>query len=109
MSIYHGVEIIQNPAIFSGRPIINGHRITVHDVVAQHQSGAPLEEIAKGYELTGDEVAAAMEYYHEHKPTVDRQIAADAREIARKASLDMSPVAEYMRQVGKARSSRQAK
>jgi uncharacterized protein (DUF433 family) len=101
LPVYNGVSITKNPAIFSGRPIINGHRVTVHDVVVHHQAGASDEEIATGYSLAPDEVAAALAYYQEHKATIDRQIAADEREIAQRAATDKSPVAEHMRQVTK--------
>jgi uncharacterized protein (DUF433 family) len=45
--VYGGVQITKNPAILSGRPIINGHRITVHDVVLHIQAGTPAVEVAQ--------------------------------------------------------------
>lgn len=108
MPIYNGVRIIKNPAIFSGRPIINGHRVTVHDVVVHYRAGVPSLEIATGYSLAPDEVAAALAYYEEHTASIDRQIAADEREIARRAATDDSPVAERMRQITKTLKRRRA-
>lgn len=106
--LYNGVHITKNPAIFSGRPIINGPRITVHDIVVHHRSGMSVKELAEGYSLTLEEVAVALTYYKEHKATIDRQIAADRREFARRAAADTSPPAERMREIGKASRHRQA-
>jgi len=108
MPAYNGVHITKNPAIFSGRPIINGHRVTVHDIVVHHRAGMSVEELAEGYSLTPQEVSAALAYYQEHKATINRQIAADRREFARRAAADTSPVAERMREIGKAFKRRQA-
>jgi len=48
-------------------------------------------------------VAGALAYYEEHKARIDRQIAADEREIARRAAADSSAIAEQMRQMREAR------
>lgn len=108
MPLYSGIHITKNPAIFSGRPIINGHRITVHDLVVHHRTGMSVEELAEGYNLTPQEVGAALTYYEEHKATNDRQIAADDREFARRAAADTSPPVERMREIGKASKRRPA-
>lgn len=108
MPVYNGVHITKNPAIFSGRPIISGHRITVHDIVVHWRSGMSVEELIEGYNLALEEVDAALTYYEEHKATIDRQIAADRREFARRAAADTSPAAERMREIGKASRPRQA-
>lgn len=102
MPTYNGIQITKNPAIFSGRPIINGHRITVHDIVVYHQTGMSIEQLAQAYGITPEEVMAALAYYHEHKAAIDRQIVADSREFAQGAAADTSPVAERMREIGKA-------
>lgn len=108
MPLSDRVRITENPAIFSGRPIINGHRITVHDLVVHHRTGMSVEELAEGYTLTPEEVDAALTYYEEHKATIDRQIAADDREFAHRAAADTSPPVERMREIGKASKRRQA-
>ena len=108
MKLSDSVRITENPAIFSGRPIINGHRITVHDLVVHHRSGMSVAELAEGYTLTPEEVDAALTYYEEHKATIDRQIAADDREFAHRAAADTSPPVERMREIGKASKCRQA-
>lgn len=101
MPNYGGVQITCNPGIFSGRPIINGHRVTVHDVVVYYQAGMSLNELASGYNLRPDEIAAALAYYEDHQAEIDQQIAADQRDFDRRASADTSPVAQRMRQIGK--------
>ena len=106
MSVYGGVRITQDPAIFSGRPIINGHRITVHDIVSRYQVGESIGEIAEGYSLTHDEVAAALAYYADHK-VIDREIASDEQEIAQRAAADISPGAIRVRELVKAPKHRQ--
>ncbi|MGI8824551.1 MAG: DUF433 domain-containing protein [Chloroflexota bacterium] len=62
MRLYNGVRITNNPAIFSGRPIVNGHRIAVHDIVVHHRIGMLVEELAQGYGLTPEEVVAALSW-----------------------------------------------
>lgn len=107
MPLYDSVRITKNPAIFSGRPIINGHRITVHDLVVHHRTGMSIKELAEGYNLTLEEVDAALTYYEVHKATIDCQIAADDREFAHRAAADTSPPVERMREIGKASKRRQ--
>jgi uncharacterized protein (DUF433 family) len=106
--MYNGIQITKNPAVFSGRPIINGHRVTVHDIVVRHHAGMSLEELAEGYGLTPEEISAGLEYYAEHKAAIDRQIAADRHELARRAAEDSSPLAERMREVGRDQKRRRA-
>jgi len=106
--LYDSIRITKNPTIFSGRPIINGHRITVHDLVVHHRTGMSVEELAEGYTLTPQDVGAALTYYEAHKATIDHQIAADDREFARRAAADISPPVERMREIGKASKRRRA-
>lgn len=103
LSVHGGVQITKNAAIFSGRPVIGGHRITVHDVPVQVRAGVSADEVARGYCLPTDESAAALAYYEEYKTTIDRQIAADNREFARLAAAETSPVADRMGDIGNAR------
>jgi uncharacterized protein (DUF433 family) len=103
MSKYNGVHIYLDPAIFGGRPIIEGHRVTVHDVVVWHKRGEPVEEIARGFGLTSKEVNAAIAYFHDHETEIKRQIAQDEQEIARLAAVDSSSSAKHIRQVGESR------
>lgn len=63
MSVYGSVQIIKNSAIFSGRPIIDGHRINVHDVVLHIRAGMSDDEVGRGYSLSAEEITAALAYY----------------------------------------------
>jgi len=50
--------IVQDPAINSGRPIIEGTRVFVDRIIGHLESGMPLEEICQEYELTQAQVEA---------------------------------------------------
>lgn len=45
-----------------GRPVIQGTRVPVDLVIGKLAGGMDLEEVAKEYELTRDEVLAALAY-----------------------------------------------
>jgi uncharacterized protein (DUF433 family) len=69
-------HIVQTPEIVGGKPRIEGHRITVQNVVIWHeQMGYSIEEIAAMYELTLAQVHSALAYYFDHKEEIDRSIA----------------------------------
>ncbi len=59
-----------------GKPRIDGHRITVSDVVCWHeQQGQTPAQIATDYALTLGQVYAALSYYFDHKAEIDKEIA----------------------------------
>src|SRR5436305_1154681 len=92
MAEYFGIPIVQNPRIFSGRPIVGGHRVTIRDIAVWHGEGESVEEIAEGYNLTTVEVRAALAYYQDHQAEVDKEIAEDRlliRELAAKHSPEL--------------------
>lgn len=63
------------PGTRGGRPRISGTRITVADVVLMHlRLGQSLEEIAGRYDLALASLYAAMAYYYDHQPEIDRSI-----------------------------------
>lgn len=101
MSDEEDVQIRSDPRIFSGRPIIGWHRITVHGVAARARGGYMPEEIAEAYNLTLSEVNAALDYYAEHREQIDRDLVEDAEDIRRRAAEDTSPLAERLRQARK--------
>ena len=45
-----------------GRPVIQGTRVSVDLVIGKLAGGMDFEEVAKEYELTRDEVLAALAY-----------------------------------------------
>src|SRR5437868_6392460 len=70
--------IEQTPEIRGGRPRVAGTRITVDDIVIMHRHlGQSLEQIVGKYRLSPAAVHAAMAYYYDHQPEIDRQIADD--------------------------------
>ena len=71
-------HIVQTTEICGGKPRIEGHRITVQNVVIWHeQMGYSIEEIAAMYELTLAQVHSALAYYFDHKEEIDQSIAKD--------------------------------
>lgn len=51
-----------DPAIRSGRPVIKGTRVPVETVLARLAAGMSPEEIASEYEITVEDVRAAVGY-----------------------------------------------
>lgn len=63
------------PGIAGGKPRIAGHRITVENIAIWHERmGKGADEIATEYELTLADVYAALAYYFDHGPEIDRTI-----------------------------------
>lgn len=86
-------EIVSDPTIRGGRPVIAGTGITVMTIVLAHTTGdrLPAEVIAEHYRLTLGQVYAALSYYHLHQAELDAQL---EREMAETDEL----VAELERQ-----------
>ena len=61
------------PGIRGGKPCIAGTRISVADVVTWHlRLGQSLEQIAGHYDVALAALHAAMTYYYDHQPEIDR-------------------------------------
>ena len=68
-------HIVSTPGVADGKPRIDGHRITVQNIVIWHeQMGYSVDEIATLYDLTLAEIYSALAYYYEHQQEVDRSI-----------------------------------
>lgn len=69
-------EIVSDPKIRSGRPVIRGTGLMVMDVVLSHTTGDELsaEEIAEHYRVPLSGVYAALSYYHLHREQLDEQL-----------------------------------
>ena len=64
------------PGIRSGKPRIEGRRITVADVAIMYlKMGQSLEEIAGKYQLSLAAVHAAMAFYYDYREEIDRRTA----------------------------------
>jgi uncharacterized protein (DUF433 family) len=71
-------QIVRNPGILGGEPIVRGTRISVRSVViASREYGAP-EGVLYAYpQLTPVDVRDALTYYESHKQEIDRYIQAN--------------------------------
>ena len=68
-------HIEATPGIVGGKPRIAGHRITVQNIVIWHERmGKTADEIATEYDLTLADVYAALAYYFDHRPEIDREM-----------------------------------
>lgn len=70
--------IESRPGVCGGKPCIAGRRIRVIDVATWHESmRMSTEEIAAEYDLSPQEIYAALAYYYEHREEIDAQQASD--------------------------------
>jgi uncharacterized protein (DUF433 family) len=90
-------HISRDPAIYGGRPCIDGYRISVHDVAALWKQDHAPDVIATDFGLTRGQVYAALAYYFDHQDEIDRELAEDEADIRRLAKADQSPVAQRVR------------
>ena len=60
MEVYPGIAM--DPAIRFGKPCIKGTRIDVATVLGRFAAGDKVEEIQEDYQLTRDQVMAALAY-----------------------------------------------
>lgn len=55
-------RIIIDPGIQHGKPVIRGTRVPVARVIAELAGGMTKEEIIREYEITAEDIAAALAY-----------------------------------------------
>ena len=64
------------PGVCSGRTIIEGTRIGVHDAVGLIVNGATVDEVCRSFPpVTRAQVYACLAYYEDHRPEIDTLIA----------------------------------
>jgi len=82
MNILSIEEIVSDPKVRSGRPVIRGTSIMVMTLVVAHTTGDKLsyEEIAQHYRLPLGQVLSAMAYYHLHQQEMDAQFQREIEE-----------------------------
>lgn len=79
-----GTLIVCTPGTCGGRPRIAGHRITVHNIVIDFNTGMKPEDIvAERPQLTLAQVYAALAYYYANKEVIDTEITSDIEEYDR--------------------------
>ena len=78
-------EIVSDPDVRGGRPVIAGTGITVMNIVLTHTTGDKLsaERIAHDYQLGLGQVYAALAYYHLHQAELDAQLEREIEETER--------------------------
>jgi uncharacterized protein (DUF433 family) len=78
-------EIVSDPKIRNGRPVIAGTGITVMTIVLAHTTGDkfPPEVIAEHYRLTLGQVHAALSYYYLHQAELDENLQHEMEETER--------------------------
>ena len=81
-------HIVATPSTRSGKPRLEGTRITVADVVIWHfRMGYSPDEIAVKWDLSLSAIYAAISYYYDHQSEIDEQIqATDAYHAKMKAA-----------------------
>ncbi len=77
-------HVMRTPGVCGGRPRIEGHRLRVQDVVAEHewQALSPEEICHQHPGLTLAEVDSALVYYHDHRDEILADLEADRQAVA---------------------------
>lgn len=72
-------EIISDPAVRGGRPVIRGTTLRVADIVTWYRSGdfESAEAVAEEFGLAAGQVHAALAYYYLHQDEIDSQMRED--------------------------------
>jgi uncharacterized protein (DUF433 family) len=79
VNILHIEEIVSDPKVRGGRPVIAGTGIRVSDIVAYHLYGDKLtpDEIADNFKLPLGQVHAALAYYYLHQVEIEAEMDRD--------------------------------
>lgn len=69
------------PGVRSGRMIIEGTRIGVHNVVGVTVNGASVDEVCRSFpNVTRAQVYECLAYYEDHRAEIDDLVAAQMRD-----------------------------
>ena len=72
-------HIITNPRIAGGAPVIQGTRVAVRAIAGYYQLGLSVDEILQSLpHLTQSQVHAALAFYFDHQPEIDRDLSHNA-------------------------------
>lgn len=58
-------RVVIDPAIRHGKPVIRGTRVPIHRIIGNLAAGSPPEEICKEYDITDEDLRAALAYAQE--------------------------------------------
>ena len=68
--------LVNLPGVCNGRPIIEGTRIGVHDVVGLIVNGAAIEDVLRSFpDLTKAQIYECLAYYEDHRTEIDALVA----------------------------------
>jgi uncharacterized protein (DUF433 family) len=69
--------IVRNSDIRSGKPIVEGTRIGVHDVIGLLQNGESIETLSSNCfpSLTKSQIYECLAYYEDHRGEIDLMVA----------------------------------
>lgn len=59
------IEIIQDPEVRFGKPVIEGTRISVYDILDALKGGWTVDEIAEEFNISKESVIKAIEFIEE--------------------------------------------
>ena len=78
-TIHHIDEIVSDPKIRGGRPVIKGTGIRVIDLVAYHIGPDKLDadQLAADFRLDKGQTYAALAYYYLHQTEIDADMRAE--------------------------------
>ena len=84
LTIHHIDEIVSDPKIRGGRPVLKGTGFKVSDVVINfYHNGYSAEAMAESFGLNLAQVYAALAYYQLNKDEIDAQLKRDDEEAER--------------------------
>ena len=62
MAVQIAPRVVVDPAVRFGKPVIQGTRVPVELVIAKLAGGMKREEIVEEYEITQEDIQAALSY-----------------------------------------------
>jgi len=76
--------LIRLPGVRSGRTLVEGTRIAVHDVIGLLQNGETVDTVIPRCfpDLTRAQVYECLAYYEDHRPEIDALVAQQMSERA---------------------------
>ncbi len=68
--------LVNLPNVCSGKTIVDGTRVGVHDVIGIIVTGATVDEVLRSFpNLTRAQVYECLAYYEDHRPEIDALVA----------------------------------
>ena len=68
--------LVNIPGVSSGRTIVEGTRIGVHDVVGLIVNGASIDDVQRSFaDLTRAQIYECLAYYEDHRTQIDALVA----------------------------------